>query len=387
MRPAIYLDNAATTAVDPKVAGLMSSCLFEGPQANPSAAHRSGRRALEIVTTARQQIASRLQVSPAEIVFTSGATESNNLAIRGLLAATQVERPQLITTCLEHPSVLQTAKSLAGQGVEITVLDCDAQGRVAVETLEAALTPRTALVSVMHVNNETGVVLPIEAMATICRAHGVPLHVDAAQSAGKLVLEPGRLGIDLCSLSAHKLHGPKGIGALFVREGLVIEPILHGGGQENGLRPGTLATHQIAGMGKAYEIADPAREGPRLERLRSALWQGLSRLDGVRLNGAPAELAPHILNVCFERVEGESLRLALDDLIVSRGAACASDTEEPSHVLSAMGLTETSAESSLRFSLGRFTTDEEIARCLARVREELDRLRGLTVSAPAWCSS
>ena len=387
MRVTIYLDNAATTAVDPDVAAVMSSCLRQGPQANPSAAHRSGRKARDVIETARRQIASRLDVAPAEIVFTSGATEANNLALRGLLAVTQLEQPQLITTCLEHPSVLQTAKSLARQGVEVTVLDCDAEGRVAVEVLEAALTPRTALVSVMHVNNETGMVLPIESMAKVCRAHGVPLHVDAAQSAGKLVLEPRRLGIDLCSLSAHKLHGPKGVGALFVREGVVIEPILHGGGQERGLRPGTLATHQIAGMGKAYELADPAREGPRLERLKRALWQGLSTLDGVRLNGAEAELAPHILNVRFEGVEGESLRLALADVIVSRGAACASDSDEPSPVLSAMGLTEASAESSLRFSIGRFTTDDDISLCLARVHDELGRLRELTVSAPTWCSS
>ena len=383
----IYLDNAATTALDPAVAELMSSCLSHGPKGNASSGHAGGRAARALIEAARAQVAARLRVSPEELVFTSGATESNNLALRGVLAASRQEHPQLITSCIEHPSVLATAKALERQGVEVILLGCDAEGVIDVDALRRTISKRTALVSVMHVNNELGVVSPLAAIGAICREHEVPLHVDAAQSIGKLEFDAQALGVDLCSLSAHKLHGPQGIGALFVRAGLGVEPLLFGGGQERSLRPGTLPTHQIVGMGLAYELADPSREGPRLERLRRLLWQGLQGLEGVRLNGAEALLAPHILNVSFARVEGESLRLALSDLMVSRGSACTSAAELPSHVLSALGLSDALAESSLRFSLGRYTSATDIERAVARISAELPRLRQLTALAPAWCSS
>jgi cysteine desulfurase len=239
----------------------------------------------------------------------------------------------------------------------------------------------------MHVNNEIGTVQPVAEIAAVCRARGVVLHVDAAQSVGKLPVDVAALGVDLCALSAHKLHGPKGIGALFVRRGVGLAPAVRGGGQERGLRPGTLATHQIVGMGSAYRLADPLVDGPRLAALRDALREGLAALEGVRLNGGAADLAPHIVNATFAGVEGESLRLALGDLVVSGGSACTSDDDAPSHVLSSLGLDDTAAQSSLRFSVGRFTTHAEVVRALERVAGALERLRGLAPAAPAWCRS
>jgi len=253
--------------------------------------------------------------------------------------------------------------------------------------VRGAFRPNTALVSVMHINNEIGTLQPIAEIGALCRARGVPLHVDAAQSAGKVNLDLETLSVDLCSLSAHKLHGPKGVGALYVRSGTALLPLLHGGGQEGGLRPGTLPTHQILGMGLAYELADPAVHGPRLARLRAALLDGLARLDGVLLNGSPERCAPHILNLTFAGVEGESLLLALSDLAISQGSACASDVAEPSQVLSSLGLSDAAAQSSLRFSVGRFTSDSDIAYALERVAAELARLRQWAPSAPIWCRS
>src|SRR5690606_9710456 len=333
----IYLDCAATTPVDPRVLAAMTECL-EREHANPSSSHSAGRRARALVERARAAVAERLGVPPATLVFTSGATESNNLALAGMLAERGGERAHLVTSRIEHKSVLDTAKALERRGVEVTYVASDPNGRVPPDAIAAAIGPRTALVSIMHVNNETGVIQDIERIAELCRERGVPLHVDAAQSAGKLELPLARWGVALCSLTAHKLHGPKGIGALYVRDGVPIAPLFHGGEQERSLRPGTLATHQIVGMGRAFELADPAAEAPRLAALRDRLAERLLALPGVRLNGAAAPRAPHIASVSFPGAEGESLLLALDGVAVSQGSACMADSPEASHVLTAMGL-------------------------------------------------
>jgi cysteine desulfurase len=384
-RQEIYLDCAATTPVDPAVVEAMVHCLG-GEHANPSSAHAAGQRARRLVETARERIAERVQAAPQSILFTSGATEANNLALKGAVTGHARLRPHFVTSRIEHKSVLDAARALEEQGLRATYVDCDEHGAVTPQSVAEAMTDDTVLVSVMHVNNETGVVQDIAAIAEHCRARGVLLHVDAAQSAGKLPLLLGQWGVDLCSLASHKLHGPKGIGALYVRNGVAIAPQMHGGEQEQGLRAGTLATHQIVGMGKAYELADPQREAPLLAALRDRLASALGRLPGVRVNGAGARRAPHILNVSFAGVEGESLRLAVSDLAVSAGSACNSDSPEASHVLSAMGLSDALAASSLRFSVGRFTRAAEIDRAAHRLEVELERLRALSESAPAWCS-
>src|SRR5690606_13482186 len=259
-------------------------------------------------------------------------------------------------------------------------------GVVSPERVAEAIRPGTLLVSVMDVNNETGVVQDIPAIAALCRDRGVPLHVDAAQSVGKLPLDLEGWGVALCSMTAHKLHGPKGVGALYVREGMRLAPLLHGGEQERGLRPGTLATHQIVGMGQAYELADPVRDGPRLAALRDRLERQLRAIPGARLNGAPERRAPHIVNMSFSGVDGESLRFAVRDVAVSSGSACMSDSPEASHVLGAMGLSDALAGSALRLSVGRFTTEREVDEAARRVAEAVERLRTLAAGAPAWCS-
>jgi cysteine desulfurase len=383
----IYLDNAATTRVDPAVADAMAECLGAGGEhANAASSHSAGRRARAVVERARDEIAARIGARSEEIVFTSGATESNHLALHGVLGASRGPS-HLVTTRIEHPSVLETARALEAAGVEVTYLDGGPSGRVSAELVSGALRETTRLVSVMHVNNEIGTVQPVAEIAAACRARGVPLHVDAAQSVGKLPVDVAAVGVDLCALSAHTLHGPKGVGALFVRRGVGLAPVVHGGGQERGLRPGTLATHQVVGMGCAYRLADPSVDGPRLAALRDALREGLAALEGVRLNGGAGHLAPHIVNATFAGVEGESLRLALGDLVVSPGSACTSDDDAPSHVLWNLGLDDTAAQSSLRFSFGRFTTHSEVVRALERVAEALERLRALAPAAPAWCRS
>jgi cysteine desulfurase len=270
--------------------------------------------------------------------------------------------------------------------VAVTYVDCDASGSVDPERVAEALTTDTVLVSIMHVNNETGVIQDIEAIGALCRERGVRLHVDAAQSVGKLPLALGDSAIDLCSLTAHKVCGPKGIGALYVGKDVALAAQMRGGEQERGLRAGTLPTHQIVGMGRAYELADAAHEAPRLAQLRDRLWQGLQGIAGVRQSGDPARRAAHILNAAFPGVEGESLRLALREVAVSAGSACAADSPEASHVLVGMGLSDTLAGSSLRFSVGRFTTEADVVRAAARVSEEVARLRALAGSPPGWCS-
>lgn len=384
----LYLDNAATTAVDPAVIEAMTACLgSDGSFENPSSAHPGGASARRLVEEARERIAELVNTRAYGIVFTSGATESNNLAILGIFDADERPNGHFVTTRIEHHSVLDTAHALEARGIDVTYLDCDAEGVVTPEQVLDAVTDATALVSIMHVNNEIGVVQDIEAIAEICASRQVRLHVDAAQSAGKIPLDLSGWGVDLCSLTAHKAHGPKGIGALYVADDVVLAPQLHGGEQERGLRAGTLATHQIVGMGKTFELARPDRDGPMLANLRAMLWRGLERIDGVRLNGCADRTAPHILNVCFPGVDGESLRLALADIAVSAGSACASDLPEPSHVLSSLGLSDALAQSSLRLSVGRFTKPADIERAVERIGAEVARLRTLAAGAPAWCSS
>ena len=387
----IYLDYAASAPLDPAVLAVMERALRDSA-ANPASTHAAGRRAARIVETARAQVAARIgAAAPERIVFTSGATEANNLALKGVLehalAAQPAARPHLVTSRIEHRSVLDAARALETRGVDVTYVPSGADGIVSPERIAAAIEPATALVSLMHVNNETGTVQDVEAVAEICRARGVPLHVDAAQSAGKLPLAVEVLGPALVSLTAHKLCGPKGVGALYVAPGTVLAPQLHGGEQERGLRAGTLAPHQVAGMGAAYELAAPEREGPRLAALRDRLAQRLCAIPGVRENGDPQRRAPHLLNMTFPGVEGESLRAALGGVAVSAGSACASASPEASHVLTAMGLSDVLAASSLRFSVGRFTTEDEIDRAAARVAAAVDRLRELAKGAPAWCSA
>ncbi|HEX6997759.1 MAG TPA: cysteine desulfurase family protein [Gammaproteobacteria bacterium] len=385
MSDEIYLDCAATTPLDPRVAAAMAES-FERYPANPSSTHAPGRRARRAVEDARERVAARLGVPPRTIVFTSGATESNNLALQGTVLEHAEGAPHLVTTRIEHKSVLDTARALERRGLAVTYVECDADGVVPPDRVAEAIRPNTVLVSVMHVNNETGVVQDIPAIAALCRARGVPLHVDAAQSVGKLELDLDGWGVDLCSMTAHKLHGPKGVGALYVREGVRLTPLLHGGEQERGLRPGTLATQQIVGMGRAYELADPARDGPRLAALRDRLERRLGTIPGARLNGARERRAPHIVNMSFPGVDGESLRFAVRDVAVSAGSACMSDSPEASHVLGAMGLSDALAGGALRLSVGRFTTEREVDEAAGRVAAAVERLRALAAGAPAWCS-
>lgn len=383
---AIYLDYAATSPVDPRVADAMQACLGpDGNFGNPASPHVFGRAARQVVDDAARCIGKLVNASPDRLVFTSGATEANNLALQGMLRRPAGKR-HLITTRIEHRSVLDAALALEAEGVGLTLLDCDASGIVAPDRIVAALRPETRLVSVMHVNNEIGTVQDVAGIARVCREAGVPLHVDAAQAAGKVDLDIHGWGIDLCSLTAHKLNGPKGVGALYVRSGLELEPLAHGGEAMLGIRPGTLATHQIAGFGRAFELAGVEAETVRLATLRDRLWLGLAGIPGARRNGDARRAAPHILSASFPGVDGESLRFALADIAVSAGSACTSASLAPSHVLSSLGLSDAVAESTLRFGVGRFTTAAEIDRAVERVGSEVRRLRAIAAGAPDWCS-
>lgn len=362
----IYLDYAATTPADPRVVSRMLE--FLGPEslfANPaSATHSLGRSAREAVEGARHEVAALVGAQDREIVFTSGATESNNLALAGLAYARRERGHHLVASRIEHSSVLDTLRALSAQGFEVTYVPCDHNGQVDPEAVGRAIRPDTLLCSVMHVNNETGVIQDIASIGTRCRERGIVFHVDAVQSAGKLPIDLGTLPVDLMSFSGHKIYGPKGIGALYVRNDpeLVLEPLIHGGGQERGLRAGTLATHQIVGMGEAFRIA--RLEGPaeacRIQDLRDRLWARLEALPGVELNGASVPRVCGLLSVTFTGVGGESLLFFLTDLALAQGSACASARGEPSHVLKALGRTDPEAEATIRISLGRFTTEEEI---------------------------
>jgi len=392
----LYLDYAATTPVDPAVAQAMSECLTAaGDFGNPSSAHAYGASAAARIARARAQVAALVGAQPEEIVFTSGATESNNLAILGSARAGADRGRHLVSARTEHKSVLDTCRRLEKEGFSVTWLTPGHSGRIEPMAFAAALRPDTILASIMHVNNETGVIEDVAALAGLCAERGIAFHSDCAQAAGKVPVALNRLPLDFASFTAHKLYGPKGIGALYVRGGAraSLQPLLYGGGQERGLRPGTLATHQIVGFGTACELA--ARELPleseRLRRLRERLWQGLEALAGTHLNGAAAPRVPGILNVSFEGVQGESLVAGLSALALSTGSACSSDSPEPSYVLRALGRSTQLAQSSLRFSLGRLTTEADIDRARGSVAHELARLRALSpaggTAAGGWATA
>lgn len=382
----IYLDYAATTPLDPAVYEAMLPYLRpDGVWANPASAHGPGYRARAAVEAARAQVAALLGAEAGEIIWTSGATEANNLAIKGALEFRGLDGAHVVTARTEHKCVLDTCRHLETRGVRVSWLKPEANGRVTPEQVLAALTAQTVLVSLMWVNNETGVVQDIETLAPQLRERGVLLHVDAVQAAGKLAIDLQRVPIDLLSVSAHKLYGPKGIGALYVRRKprARLAPQMHGGGHEQGMRSGTLATHQIVGMGAAFAVAAARRaiDAEQSVARRERLWTLLQTVPGVLRNGDPEHAAPHLLNVSFPGVEGEALRAALPDLAVSSGSACSSATREPSYVLRALGRDDELANASLRFSLGRPTTDAEIEQAAARVIQQVQWLREMS---PLW---
>jgi cysteine desulfurase len=377
----VYLDYAASAPVDPRVTEAMAGALAQLP-ANPSSVHASGRRAREAVECARAQVAGLLGAPPASIVFTSGATESDNLAVLGAARAGRARGRHLVTSRTEHRAVLDACRRLEREGFEVSWLRPGGDGRILAEQVAEVLRPDTILVSVMHANNETGVLNDVAAIGALCRARGVLLHVDAAQSAGRVDLDVEALGADLVALTGHKLGGPKGIGALYVRRlpRPPLEPLLYGGGQEGGLRPGTLPTHQAVGFGLACELARAAlpTEAPRVRALREDLWQRLAGLGHVERNGAAEPSVPGILNVFFAGIEGESLLLELEASVeASSGSACSSASAEPSYVLRALGRSDAAAQASLRLSLGRFTTVGEVARAGAAIAAGVERLRAL----------
>lgn len=385
MKTPLYFDYAATTPMDPEVAATLCRYLTaDGVFGNPaSRSHRFGWQAEEAVDTAREDLADLINADPREIVFTSGATESNNLAIKGAVEYLQRQGGHdplhVVTLKTEHKAVLDTCNDLQQRGVEVTYLDVQHDGLLDLAALEQALQRPTALVSVMHVNNETGVVQDIAAIAALCHRSGALLHVDAAQSVAKLKVDVRALDVDLLSVSGHKMYGPKGIGALFVRRSprIMLHAQIHGGGHERGMRSGTLATHQIAAFGKAACIAQAglADESTRIEMLREQLYDGLCTIGEVTLNGHPTQRVGGILNLQFANVDGEMLLMALKDLAVSTGSACNSASVDPSFVLTAMGLDRDQAHRSIRFSVGRFTTEEEVEQCIEVVSEAVTRLR------------
>jgi cysteine desulfurase len=380
---AVYLDYAATTPVDPAVATEMAACLTEsGDFGNASSTHVFGRRAAARIETARAQVAALIGAEPDEITFTSGATESNNLAVLGVARANADRGRHIVTTRIEHKAVLDPCKRLEREGFTVTYLTPDRQGRIDPEIVRAALRPDTVLVSIMYVNNEIGVMQDIGAIGALCRDRGVAFHTDAAQAVGKIPVDVRNLPVDFLSFTAHKIYGPKGVGALYTRRASrpLLQPVSFGGGQERGLRPGTLATHQIVGLGVACEMAASlvGEEQPRLTALRERLWNGLEGLGGTHLNGAGSARIPGILNVSFEGVEGESLVTGLTDLAVSTGSACNSASAEPSYVLRALGRDTQLAQSSLRLTVGRYTKVADVDFAIEAVKREVTRLRALS---------
>ena len=375
----IYLDYAASTPVDPRVFDRMREC-SEATCANPSSTHAAGRLSQDIVAGAGAQVAGLLNVDPKTLVWTSGATESDNLAIAGGARYRAHRGKHIVTMKTEHKAVTDVFDTLAKEGFEVTWADAGANGLLDPAAFEAALRDDTQFVSIMFVNNETGVIQDIEALGTICRQRDILFHVDAAQAVGKLPIDLGKLPIDLMSLTAHKFYGPKGVGALYIadRPGCHVEPILFGGGQQRRLRPGTLPTELIAGLGMTAEIA-AGRIGDDLEHLktlRDTLWRGIRDIEGISLNGDPNGF-PGILNVSVDDVEGESLLLALEPLLVATGSACNSKSQEPSYVLRALGLTDMQAQSAIRFSIGRPTTMDEVEFAARHYRAAIDKLRAL----------
>ncbi|MCR3755945.1 MAG: cysteine desulfurase [Sodalis sp. Psp] len=381
MKLPIYLDYSATTPVDPRVAKKMMQYLtLDGVFGNPSSrSHRYGWQAEEAVDIARNHIAALVGADPREIIFTSGSTESDNLAIKGVAHVYQAQGRHIITSVTEHKAVLDTCQYLEQEGFTVTRLVPQANGIITPQQLNDSLRNDTILVSLMHVNNETGVIQDIATFGKLCCAQGVLFHVDATQSVGKLPIDLATLSVDLMSFSGHKIYGPKGIGCLFVRRKprVHIAAQIHGGSHERGIRSGTLPVHQIVGMGEAYRLAaqELASEMPRLRALRDRLWQGLEQIGGVSVNGDLQQSVATLLNVSFRGVDGESLIKMLKDLAVSTGSACTSTNLEPSHVLRAMGLDDELAHSSIRFSLGRFTTREEIEYAVTQIQTTIARLR------------
>jgi cysteine desulfurase len=381
----IYLDYSATTPVDLRVAEKMIPYLTEHFGNPASRSHAYGWDAEKAVETAREQVAALVNCDPKEIVWTSGATESNNLAIKGAAQFYSEKGKHLITVKTEHKAVLDTVRELERQGFSATYLSPLENGLIDFNELQAAIRPDTVLVSVMFVNNEIGVIQDIEAIGNLCREKGIIFHVDAAQATGKVDIDLKKLPVDLMSFSAHKTYGPKGIGALYVsrKPRVRLEAQMHGGGHERGFRSGTLATHQIVGMGEAFRIAkeDMAAENKRLLALRNRLWAGLSDMEEVYLNGDLNQRVPHNLNVSFNYVEGESLMMAIKGLAVSSGSACTSSSLEPSYVLRAIGREDELAHSSIRFSFGRYTTEADIDYAIKLIRDKVGQLRDLS---PLW---
>ncbi len=381
----IYLDYSATTPVDPRVAAKMIPYLTEHFGNPASRSHAFGWEAERAVEEAREQVAALVNADPKEIIWTSGATESNNLAIKGAAHFYAGKGKHLITVKTEHKAVLDTTRELERQGFEVTYLDVQDNGLIDLEQFKAAIRPDTIVVSVMFVNNEIGVVQPIAEIGEICRERGIVFHVDAAQATGKVEIDLEKLKVDLMSFSAHKTYGPKGIGALYVRRKprVRLEAQMHGGGHERGLRSGTLATHQIAGMGEAFRIAreDMAADNARIGKLRDRLLKGLSDIEATYVNGDMVQRVPHNLNISFAYVEGESMIMAVKDLAVSSGSACTSASLEPSYVLRALGRNDELAHSSIRFTIGRFTTEEEIDYTIDLLHKKIGKLRELS---PLW---
>ncbi len=381
----IYLDYAATTPIDPRVVAKMLPFLTGNFGNAASRSHSLGWLAEQAVEEARSQVAALVNCDPREIVWTSGATESDNLAIKGAARFHQSRGKHLITLKTEHKAVLDSFRELERFGFEVTYLTPALSGLLDPEKFAEAIRPDTILASVMHVNNEIGVIQDIAALGAICRQHGVLFHVDAAQSTGKVEIDLAALPVDLMSFSAHKSYGPKGIGALYIQRKprVRIEAQMHGGGHERGMRSGTLATHQIVGMGEAFHLAkqEMAADNARITALRDRMLAGLSQIGEVHLNGDRQQRVPHNLNVSFNFIEGESLMMAIKELAVSSGSACTSASLEPSYVLRALGLNDELAHSSIRFSLGRFTTEVEIDQALATVKAGVERLRALS---PLW---
>jgi len=386
MKLPIYLDYSATTPVDPRVAAKMIPYLTEQFGNPASRSHSFGWVADEAVENARAQVAALVNADPKEIVWTSGATESNNLAIKGTAHFYAGSKGKhIITVKTEHKAVLDTCRELEREGFEVTYLDVQENGLIDLQVLAAALRPDTVLVSVMFVNNEIGVIQPIAEIGELCRSKGIIFHVDAAQATGKVEIDLAALKVDLMSFSAHKTYGPKGIGALYVRRKprVRLEAQMHGGGHERGFRSGTLATHQIVGMGEAYAIAkaEMAEENRRIGALRDRLLAGIRDYSGHLRQCDLEKRVPHNLNISFAYVEGESMMMALKDLAVSSGSACTSASLEPSYVLRALGRNDELAHSSIRFTLGRFTTEEEIDYAIAQLHQKIGKLREMS---PLW---
>ena len=387
MKLPIYLDYSATTPVDPRVAAKMMECLtLDGNFGNPaSRSHLFGWRAEEAAENGRRQVAELVNADPREIVWTSGATESNNLAIKGVAHFYSSKGKHIVTSKIEHKAVLDTCRQLEREGFEVTYLEPGEDGLITPALVESVLRDDTILVSIMHVNNEIGTINDIAAIGELTRSRGILLHSDAAQSTGKVAIDLEQMKVDLMSFSAHKTYGPKGIGALYVRRKprVRLEAQMHGGGHERGMRSGTLATHQIVGMGEAFRIAkeDMAADNQRIAALRDRFYRQVEGMEELYLNGSATARIPHNLNLSFNYVEGESLIMALKDLAVSSGSACTSASLEPSYVLRALGRNDELAHSSIRFTFGRFTTEEEVDYAAAKVREAVAKLRELS---PLW---